>query len=187
MSAARASLTRLLLSAFLADEPPGTGDLHYNGNGHTWLASGIGIAGPDFFILDITNPSSAVTNSAAPLFSRGAGSPNTAVVIGEWSSKSISCVNVSNCVNYLGTVTGQPLFRKLHNGPWGVIFGNALGSTSGDAGIFIMLPVHQHQMSSFSARLGYSSGSRCREGISGLGCIRRLAGPGARGRPALSL
>ena len=123
--------------AFFVDGPPGTGDLYYNGAWHTWLVSGIGLGGPDFFALDVTNPNSAVTNSAVPLFSSGTN-PNNAVVIGEWSASSISCVNVSNCGRNLGNVVGQPLFRKLHNGNWAVIFGNGFGSQSGDAGIFIM-------------------------------------------------
>jgi type IV pilus assembly protein PilY1 len=31
-----------------------------------------------------------------------------------------------------------PVIRRLHNGTWGVIFGNGYGSSTGDAGIYIM-------------------------------------------------
>jgi len=31
-----------------------------------------------------------------------------------------------------------PVIRRLHNGMWGVIFGNGIGSASGDAGIYVM-------------------------------------------------
>jgi type IV pilus assembly protein PilY1 len=65
------------------------------------------------------------------------------VVIGDWNSSTITCVNTtspnaSNCGNNLGNTYGTPLIRRLHNGDWGVIFGNGYGSSSGDAGIYVM-------------------------------------------------
>ena len=33
----------------------------------------------------------------------------------------------------------MPQIRRFHNGKWGAVFGNGIGSKSGDAGIFIML------------------------------------------------
>jgi type IV pilus assembly protein PilY1 len=45
---------------------------------------------------------------------------------------------VNNCGNNLGNTYGQPVIRRLHNGMWGVIFGNGFGSSSGDGGIFVM-------------------------------------------------
>jgi type IV pilus assembly protein PilY1 len=44
----------------------------------------------------------------------------------------------SACGNNLGNTYGTPQIRRLHNGKWGVIFGNGFGSTSGDAGIYVM-------------------------------------------------
>jgi type IV pilus assembly protein PilY1 len=45
---------------------------------------------------------------------------------------------VTNCGTRLGNTYGTPLIRRLHNGMWGVIFGNGFGSSSGDAGIYVM-------------------------------------------------
>lgn len=124
---------------FFVDAPPGTGDLYYNNAWHTWLVGGLGAGGSAIYALDVTNPSSAVTNSAVSTFSElNAGS----TVIGEWSNQNISCTNDSGttyCKDSLGNVSGTPLVRRLHNGSWGVIFGNGFNSTSGDAGIFVML------------------------------------------------
>ena len=51
-----------------------------------------------------------------------------------------------NCGAYLGQTLGTPLIRRLHDGSWGVIFGNGTNSngdgtagSSGHSGIFIML------------------------------------------------
>jgi type IV pilus assembly protein PilY1 len=38
----------------------------------------------------------------------------------------------------MGSTYGVPVIRRLHNGNWAVIFGNGYGSSTGDAGIFIM-------------------------------------------------
>ncbi len=77
--------------------------------------------------------------STSPLpanFSEGNAS---SLVIGEWTSKTISCSNVSSCGNNLGNTYGTPQIRRFHNGQWGIIFGNGYGSSTGDAGIYIML------------------------------------------------
>ncbi len=109
---------------FFVDATPGSGDLFIGGKWYTWLVGGLGAGGAGIFALDITNP----TN-----FSEGnAGS----VVIGEWNAGTIVC-NVS-CGTSLGNTYGTPQIRRLHNGDWGVIFGNGFGSASGDAGIFVM-------------------------------------------------
>jgi type IV pilus assembly protein PilY1 len=110
------------------DATPGTGDLFYNGAWHTWLVSGLGTGGAALFALDITSPTSAnYTESNAQ-----------SVVIGEWTPSSLTCVNGS-CGNNLGNTFGTPVVRRLHNGSWGVIFGNGFGSQSGDAGIYVMI------------------------------------------------
>jgi len=111
---------------FYVDATPGYGDLFYNGDWHTWLAGGLGGGGKGLYVLDITDPTQFSESKAASL------------VIGDWSSATITCVNVSNCGTHLGNTYGTPLIRRLHNGGWGVIFGNGFGSSAGDAGIFVM-------------------------------------------------
>ena len=37
-----------------------------------------------------------------------------------------------------GPSYGTPLIRRLHDGTWGVIFGNGLNSKTGTAGVFIV-------------------------------------------------
>jgi type IV pilus assembly protein PilY1 len=113
---------------FFVDATPGSGDLFYGGQWHTWLAGGLGVGGAAIYALDVTNPSGAnFTESNA-----------ASIVIGEWNAGSISCANVSNCGNNLGNTFGTPQIRRLHNGNWAVIFGNGFGSVSGDAGIYVM-------------------------------------------------
>ncbi|MDB6089134.1 MAG: putative type-4 fimbrial biosis protein precursor [Gammaproteobacteria bacterium] len=112
---------------FFVDATPGTGDLHYGGAWHTWLVGGMGPGGKAIYALDVTNPANFSESNAASL------------VIGEWTAASLSCTNVSNCGNNLGNSYGTPQIRRLHNGKWAVIFGNGLGSSSGDAGIYVMV------------------------------------------------
>lgn len=116
----------LYAHAFYEDTTPGTGDVFYGGTWHTWLVSGLGQGGAGIFALDITNPAA---------FSES----NPGIVIGEWTSKTISCVNSGGCNSNLGNTWGIPQIRRFHNGQWGVVFGNGLGSASGNAGIYVML------------------------------------------------
>jgi type IV pilus assembly protein PilY1 len=126
---------------FYVNTTPATGDLYYNGAWHTWLVSGLGAGGNAggpiadttstakgaLFALDITTPSNFSETNAASL------------VIGDWTSDNITCTNAPTCAASLGSVYGTPLIRRLHNGQWGVLFGNGLNSSSGKAGLFIML------------------------------------------------
>jgi len=111
---------------FFVDAPPGSGDLFYNGVWHTWLVGGLGAGGAAIYALDVTDPTTFAEGNAQSL------------VIGEWTPASISCANVANCGQNLGNTFGVPQIRRFHNGMWGVILGNGFGSTSGDAGIYIM-------------------------------------------------
>jgi type IV pilus assembly protein PilY1 len=116
--------------SFYLDATPATDDLYYAGAWHTWLVGGLGAGGSAFYALDVTDPTS---------FSE-ANAKNT--VIGEWTPANITCVhatNATNCAKSLGNTYGVPVIRRLHNGNWGVIFGNGYGSATGDAGIFIMV------------------------------------------------
>ncbi len=111
---------------FYVDASPGVGDLYYNGAWHTWLVSGLGAGGADIFALDVTHPSQFSESNASSL------------VVGDWTPATLSCANVSGCGSDLGNTYGTPVIRLLHNGDWGIIFGNGLGSKSGDAGIYVM-------------------------------------------------
>jgi type IV pilus assembly protein PilY1 len=111
---------------FFVDGTPGSGDLFYEGQWHTWLVGGLGVGGAAIFALDVTNPSNFTESGASSL------------VIGEWNAGSIACSNVSNCGTNLGNTFGTPLIRRLHDGNWAIIFGNGFGSTSGDAGVYII-------------------------------------------------
>jgi type IV pilus assembly protein PilY1 len=113
---------------FYVDATPGTGDVFYANQWHSWLVGGLGPGGKAIYALDVTNPTPANFTEA-----NAAG-----LVIGEWNNTTISCSNVANCGTNLGNTYGIPQMRRLHDGKWAVIFGNGLGSTSGDAGIFVM-------------------------------------------------
>lgn len=113
---------------FFVDATPGTGDLFYGGVWHTWLVGGLGIGGAAIYALDVTDPSSTSFTEARA----------SSIVKGEWNASSITCANVSNCGRNLGNTFGTPQIRRLHNGTWGVIFGNGFSSQTGDAGIFVM-------------------------------------------------
>ncbi len=116
---------------FDVDATPSVGDLFYNGVWHTWLVGGLGPGGKAIYALDVSDPDTEFTSETS-------GAAAT-VVMGEWSNVSITCTNNSTCGNSLGNTYGVPVIRRMHNGNWAAIFGNGLGSTSGDAGIFIML------------------------------------------------
>jgi len=111
---------------FYVDATPGTGDLFYNKTWHTWAVGGLGAGGAAIYALDVTDPSKFSESNASSL------------VIGEWTAASISCSGTATCGNNLGDTYGQPVIRRLHNGMWGVIFGNGFNSRSGDAGIYVM-------------------------------------------------
>lgn len=111
---------------FYVDASPDAEDLYFQGAWHTWLVGGLGAGGSDLYALDVTTPANFNEANAASL------------VVGEWTSSTISCTNVTSCGQNLGNTYGTPIIRRLHNGDWAVIFGNGYGSTSGDAGIYIM-------------------------------------------------
>ena len=113
---------------FFVDATPASGDLFYGGAWHTWLVGGLGAGGAAIYALDVTNPTAATFSEANA----------SRIVKGEWSSANITCANVATCGNNLGNTYGTPQIRRLHNGTWGVIFGNGFGSSSGDAGIYVM-------------------------------------------------
>jgi type IV pilus assembly protein PilY1 len=127
---------------YTVDATPGTGDLFYQGAWHTWLVGGLGPGGAAIYALDITNPTdvSSSENNSDNFSETDAAN----IVMGEWTAASISCSNVANCGLDLGDTYGTPVIRRTHaeNGSgeneWAVIWGNGFGSSSGDAGIFVM-------------------------------------------------
>lgn len=116
---------------YYVDATPGTGDLFYEGTWHTWVVGGLGAGGAAIYALDVTNPSNFAEGNAG-----GAGG----IVIGEWSNTTLNCVNGgTGCAANLGNTYGVPQIRRFHNGQWGAVFGNGLGTANGSAGIFVML------------------------------------------------
>jgi type IV pilus assembly protein PilY1 len=113
--------------AFFVDATPTAGDLFYNGMWHSWVVGGLGAGGAAIYALDVTNPGNFSEGNASTL------------VMGEWTPGSITCINVANCGNNMGNTYGTPVIRRLHDGNWGVIFGNGFGSVTGDAGIYVMV------------------------------------------------
>jgi type IV pilus assembly protein PilY1 len=113
---------------FYVDATPDVDDVFYNNIWHTWLVGGLGPGGAAIYALDITDPTRFSESNAGSL------------VMGEWSSATISCHSGgSACQINMGNTYGTPIVRRLHDGKWAIIFGNGFGSVSGDAGIFIML------------------------------------------------
>jgi type IV pilus assembly protein PilY1 len=110
---------------FYVDATPGNGDLFYGGLWHTWLVGGLGPGGSAIYALDVTSAGFTEANAA-----------NT--VVGEWNASTLACTNVASCGNNLGSTYGTPQIRRFHNGMWGAVFGNGFGSSSGDAGIYVM-------------------------------------------------
>jgi type IV pilus assembly protein PilY1 len=115
---------------FFVDATPGTGDLFYGGAWHTWLVGGLGAGGAAIYALDITNPTNFSEANAASL------------VLGEWNPSTINTIGCTStptsCGGNLGNTFGTPQIRRLHNGQWAAIFGNGFGSSTGDAGIYVM-------------------------------------------------
>lgn len=136
--------------AFDVDATPGVGEVFYGGNWHTYLVGGLGAGGSAIYALNVTNPANT-SISSDPVF---AESYAASLVVGEWStttnssgtSSSLHCANTTSTVNSaancgynLGNTYGTPQIRRFHSGNWGAVFGNGLSSSSGDAGIYVML------------------------------------------------
>ena len=124
---------------FDVDAPPGTGEVFFGSAWHTWLVGGLGPGGNAIYALDITTPGNFSEANASSL------------VVGEWSTTggttTLHCAGITsnatttatNCGLNLGNTYGVPQIRRFHNGEWGAVFGNGFGSSTGDAGIYVML------------------------------------------------
>jgi len=110
---------------FFVNATPGTGDLFYGAQWHTWLAGGLGAGGKSLYVLDITNPANFSEANASSL------------VIKELSTTSLTCSNVASCGDDLGYVYGTPIMRRMHNGNLALIWGNGFNSQNGTAAVFI--------------------------------------------------
>jgi type IV pilus assembly protein PilY1 len=130
---------------FDVDATPASGDLFYSGTWHTWLVGGLGPGGSAIYALDVTNPGMNGANGFAESGGSGATSTAASTVIGEWGYlagvTNLACVNDSGtaCGMNLGQTFGTPQIRRFHNGSWGAVFGNGYMSSTGDAGIYVML------------------------------------------------
>jgi type IV pilus assembly protein PilY1 len=172
---------------FSVDGTPGTGDLFYGGQWHTWLVGGLGAGGSAIYALDITDPNNFAESGAAT------------GVIGEWSSSlqttsttsggvvtttvtggtaTFTCATstataATPCGNSLGKTYGTPAIRRFHNNPalggpttsWGAVFGNGGGSYNGDAGIFVMLANNSGQPTLYYLSTGVGSRTGTPNGI----------------------
>ncbi|MET3121555.1 type IV pilus assembly protein PilY1 [Oxalobacteraceae bacterium GrIS 2.11] len=141
------------------DATPGTGDLYYGNNWHTWLVGGLGGGGNaggvigatldtganivndtatnglgEIYAIDITNPTYPTSSSATGMTDASAAT----AVMGDWNTNTITCINVANCGAYMGSSYGTPVVRRLHSGNWAIIFGNGIHSANGTAGIFVI-------------------------------------------------
>ena len=132
-----ASYSNIIYShQYFVDATPGTGDLFYSNNWHTWLVGGLGAGGQAIYALDVTNPATTTSTSS------GNASETTAAsqVVGEWNASNISCTYTNgSCGSDLGYTYGTPVVARFHNGKWGVIFGNGYNSSTGVAAIFVMM------------------------------------------------
>ena len=145
---------------FYVDATPGTGDLYYGGVWHTWLVGGLGPGGqPTGPITTVattsttsggttTTTTTANTTTNSALYALDITNPGnfkeanaSSLVLGEWTPASMTSTSVCapSCTGHLGETYGTPQVRRLHNGNWGVIFGNGLNSPGYTAGIFVMI------------------------------------------------
>ncbi|MGB6604845.1 MAG: PilC/PilY family type IV pilus protein, partial [Steroidobacteraceae bacterium] len=184
---------------YFVDSTPDADDIFYGGEWHTWLVSGQGAGGNTIFALDITNPG----NYAAGTESGGNFNETSAstLVLGEWTGGTpkynasgvvtganpgnFTCSSnsqgaVANCSESLGNTYGTPAVRRMHNGQWAVIFGNGVTSTTGDAGIFIMLVDKTNPLSNAPTfyYMSTSNGSQC---VSTSGALSTVSGSTAGG------
>jgi type IV pilus assembly protein PilY1 len=113
--------------AFHLDATPSIGDIFYRGRWRTFLAGGQAAGGSTVFLLDVTDPSTYSEANAASL------------LVGEWTPSTISCVGNATCGTNMGLTYGQPAIRRFHNDQWGIVFGNGIGSSTGTAGIYVVL------------------------------------------------
>ncbi len=109
------------------DATPGTGDLFYGGQWHTWLVGGTGAGGAVDAAGNATGPIADKTTSATNgvIYALDITDPSqfsetgaAAIVKGEWSSSTITC-NVADCGRNLGSTYGTPIIRRPAQRPVG--------------------------------------------------------------------
>jgi type IV pilus assembly protein PilY1 len=170
---------------FSVDAPPGTGDLFYNGAWHTWLVGGMGPGGKAMYALDISDPGQFSEGNASSLVMgewsvlttttpTTTGSPPTTTItaLTQTVTNSLPCpgdaappYGPGQCAYNLGMTYGVPQIRRLHNGQWAAIFGNGSKSSSGDAGIFVMLVSGTGTVSFRYLSTGWAASGRTNNGI----------------------
>ncbi len=128
---------------YYVNATPATGDVFYGGSWHTWLVGGEAAGGQSIFALDITDPTQFSESNAA------------SIVKGEWSSKQLTCANVSNCNQDLGDTFGTPVITRFNNGQWGFVFGNGFNSSTGVASIYVGLINNDGSVTVYELKTGY--------------------------------
>ena len=104
---------------------PGTGDLFFGGQWHTWLVGGLGVGGAAIYALDVTNPS-------ASNFTEGNAA---SIVIGEWNAGHHRLhQRRAAAAPIWATPSARRKSAVCTTATGRVIFGNGFGSASGDAG-----------------------------------------------------
>lgn len=99
---------------FYVDGPPSMGDAYFDSAWHTVLVGGLNKGGQGIYALDITDPASTLKDAES-----------NASDIALWEFTDLNDAD-------LGYTYSQPTVVKLHNGKWGVIFGNGYNSTTAD-------------------------------------------------------
>ena len=139
---------------FYVDAPAVAGDVYYAGEWHTLLATGLGPGGPvdpaapnagqwivtretetaygSVSVLDVTHPQSFQENQASILFKEWS-IQDPPVCYDESQNNSVQAAMPN-----MGGIYGAPIIQRLHNGDFGLIFGNGLYSKNGNAGIFVV-------------------------------------------------
>ncbi|MCL2872695.1 MAG: PilC/PilY family type IV pilus protein [Betaproteobacteria bacterium] len=97
--------------SYVVDATPTADDLFYGGAWHTWVVGGVGSTGQEIYALDVTNPDNFSASQAG------------AIVMGDWTPANTS---TPLALNHLNCTVGSPMIKRLHNGQWGIIFGNGL-------------------------------------------------------------
>jgi len=96
---------------YYVDGSPRAIDTFYGGAWHTVLVSGLAGGGQSIFALEVTRPDSYTSSSSTSPFM--------------WEFTDAQDAD-------LGYTFSQPLVIRMHNGKWGVVFGNGYNNTAAD-------------------------------------------------------
>ncbi len=129
---------------YYVDGSPMTGDIKDSSTWKTLLVGSLGAGGKGYFVLDVTNPGSFGTASAADLVvldrtrAQSEAEPNCSALSG--TAKTACDATVAD-IRDMGNITAQPgrkpankqettQITRLNNGRWAVVMGNGYNSTN---------------------------------------------------------